>query len=211
MEFLGRADEQVKLRGFRVELGEIEAALRAHPSLREAAVMAREDGGGERRLVAYVVGGAEGAPGADELRGFLRAKLPEYMIPARFVWLDSLPLTPNGKVDRRALPAPRQESDGRAEDDAAPLSPFEEAVAAIWSEVLGVERVGPSDNFFQLGGHSLMAARVLSRVGESLRVELPLRSLFDTSNLAEFAMLVEDALLTLVENLSDDEARRRLG
>ena len=172
--------------------------------------MAREDDGGERRLIGYVVGGAEGSPSADELRGFLRAKLPEYMIPARFMWLDSLPLTPNGKVDRHALPAPRQEFDGRTEDAAAPLSPFEEAVAVIWSEVLGVERVGPSDNFFHLGGHSLMAARVLSRVSESLRVELPLRSLFDAPTLAEFAVLVEDALLTMVESLGDDEARRGL-
>ena len=210
LEFLGRADEQVKIRGFRVELGEIEAVLRAHPHLREAAVMALEDGG-ERRLVAYVVGGANGALSTDDLRGFLRAKLPEYMMPARFVWLDALPLTPNGKVDRRALPAPPQEFDGRAEDAAAPLSPFEEVVAGIWSEVLGVERVRPSDNFFQLGGHSLMAARVLSRVSETLRVELPLRSLFDAPGVAEFAVLVEEALLAAVENLNDEEARHRLG
>ncbi|HEU0076107.1 MAG TPA: amino acid adenylation domain-containing protein, partial [Longimicrobiaceae bacterium] len=189
LEYLGRIDQQVKLRGFRIEPGEIEAALLEEPSVREAAVLAREDHPGERRLVGYVV-----APGGDTagLREHLRKRLPEYMVPAAIVMLDSLPLTPNGKLDRRALPAPDAAS---AEVYVAPRTPAEEMLAGILGEVLRLERVGAEDNFFELGGHSLLATRVVSRVREAFGVELPLRALFEVPTVAGLAGRVE-ALLT---------------
>ncbi len=192
LEYLGRADHQVKLRGFRIELGEIEAALARHPGVREALVLAREDQPGDRRLVAYVVP-AETAPGASALRDFLAAALPDYMVPAAFVFLPALPLSGNGKVDRRALPAP-EAAQGSLDEEAAPRRPVEELIAGIWSQVLGVEGVGAGDDFFELGGHSLLATQVVSRVRETLRVELPLRQLFDTPTVGELAAAVEESL-----------------
>jgi len=189
IEFLGRADEQVKIRGFRVEPGEIEATLAAHPAVRAAAVVAREDRPGDKRLVAYVVpaaGPAAGrSPAVEELRAFLRQKLPDYMVPAAFVTLDALPLTPSGKVDRRALPAPDQGRPGLAGAFVAPRTPLEADLAGIFAQVLGLERVGIYDSFFELGGHSLLATRLVSRVREALRVELPLRSLFEAPAVAD--------------------------
>jgi amino acid adenylation domain-containing protein len=166
IEFLGRADNQVKVRGFRIELEEIEAALGAHPSIEEAVVLASKDGLEERRLVAYLVCDEEGAPTASELRNFLAAKLPDYMIPSVFIMLEQLPLTPNGKVDRRALPAQDQTRLEVAQDFIAPSSPTEIILAAIWAEVLGVERVGVHDSFFELGGDSLLAIQVVSKARE---------------------------------------------
>ncbi|HEX6367825.1 MAG TPA: amino acid adenylation domain-containing protein [Longimicrobium sp.] len=186
LEFLGRLDDQVKVRGFRIELGEIESVLAAVPAVREAAVLAREDVPGDRRLVAYVAGDA----GLDvaRVRERLRAALPEYMVPAAFVVLDRLPLTPNGKVDRRALPAP--ERGGEAEF-VAPRTPAEEVLADVWAQVLGVERVGAHDHFFDLGGHSLLATRVVSRLREAAGVELPVRALFEAPTLEALAREVE--------------------
>ncbi|HEX2081841.1 MAG TPA: amino acid adenylation domain-containing protein, partial [Longimicrobium sp.] len=185
VEYLGRLDGQVKVRGFRVEPGEIEAALRGHPAVRDCVVMAREDLPGEKRLVAYVAGGAE----AETLRIHLRRTLPEHMVPAAFVALDHLPLTPNGKLDRRALPAPEL---APAEDRyVAPRTPVEAALAEIWAGVLGVERVGAADDFFAAGGHSLLATRVVSRVRERFGVELPLRALFERPTVAALAEAVE--------------------
>ncbi|HEX7243233.1 MAG TPA: phosphopantetheine-binding protein, partial [Longimicrobiaceae bacterium] len=183
LEFLGRIDQQVKVRGFRVEPGEVEAALGEHPAVRAAAVLAREDAAGERVLVGYVVGDAAEA----ELRGHLRALLPEYMVPGAWVFLDALPITPNGKLDRRALPAPGE--GGGAEDAArvAPRDAVEEVVASIWSEVLGTGPVGVHDSFFDLGGHSLRATQVISRMRESLQVEVPLRAIFDDPTVAGLA------------------------
>ncbi|HEU0079606.1 MAG TPA: amino acid adenylation domain-containing protein, partial [Longimicrobiaceae bacterium] len=184
VEFLGRMDHQVKVRGFRVELGEIEAALRGHASVQDAVVLAREDAPGERRLVAYVVA-AEGeeVSGAD-LRAHLTNRLPEYMVPGPVVVLEMLPLTPNGKVDRRALPAP--EWSGEAVY-VAPRTPAEEMLAGILGEVLRLERVGIDENFFELGGHSLLATRVVSRVRQAFGVELPLRALFEAPTVAGLA------------------------
>ncbi|HSF41777.1 MAG TPA: amino acid adenylation domain-containing protein, partial [Thermoanaerobaculia bacterium] len=178
LDFLGRIDHQVKVRGFRVELQEIEAALARHPAVEAAAVVLQED-----RLVAYVVGTV------DDPRAWLRASLPAPMIPSAFVTLDRMPLTPTGKVDRRALPAP---SKGVAEE-AAPVTPAEEILAGIVADVLGVARVGVRDSFFDLGGHSLLAARVVSRVREALGVELPLRALFEEPTVAGLARRILDA------------------
>jgi amino acid adenylation domain-containing protein len=188
LEFVGRLDAQVKVRGFRIEPGEIESALGAHPDVREARVVVREDAPGEQRLVAYVVGGAGEADG-DALRAHLRRTLPEYMVPGAFVALDRLPLTPNGKLDVRALPAPEMAS---GEDRyVAPRTPAEAVLATIWAEVLRVDRVGAADDFFALGGHSLLATRVVSRIREVFAAELPLRALFEAPTLAGLAERVE--------------------
>ncbi|HEV2736313.1 MAG TPA: AMP-binding protein, partial [Longimicrobiaceae bacterium] len=188
LEFLGRLDEQVKVRGFRIEPGEVEAALLLHPRVAEAAVAVRGDPGGERGLAAYYT--AEGAPPSPyELREHLLRSLPEYMLPAAFVRLDALPLTANGKVDRRLLPAP--ERGWTAEAYAAPRTFTEEVLAGVWADVLGVERVGVHDNFFDLGGHSLLATRMVSRARAVLRAEIPLRALFEAQTVAELAARVD--------------------
>jgi amino acid adenylation domain-containing protein len=186
LEYLGRLDVQVKIRGFRIELGEIELRLAEHPEVREAVVVAREDQPGDRRLVAYVVGGVD----TGELRAHLRRSLPEYMVPAAFVVLEALPLTPNGKLDRKALPAPEYETD--AERYVAPRAPVEEVLAGILAEVLRLERVGVEESFFELGGHSLMATRVVSRIRAVFGVELPLRALFEGPTVGEMAARVEE-------------------
>jgi amino acid adenylation domain-containing protein len=185
VEFLGRMDQQVKIRGFRVELGEIEAALRQEAGAAECAVVAREDVPGDRRLVAYLVGGAD----ADALRAGLRRTLPDYMVPSTFVHLDGIPLTPNGKVDRRALPAPDTAADERY---VAPRTPVEEVLAGMWAQLLRLERVGVGESFFDLGGHSLLATRFVARVRELFGVELPLRALFEGPTVAELAGRVEE-------------------
>jgi amino acid adenylation domain-containing protein len=186
LEYLGRLDEQVKIRGFRIELGEIEAALAEHPEVREAVVLAREDVPGDRRLVAYVVGGVD----AGDLRAHLRQSLPEYMVPSAFVVLGALPLTSNGKVDRRALPVPELAAD--ADRYVAPRTPVEEVLAGIWAEVLHLERVGVEESFFEVGGHSLLAMRVVSRIRAVLGVEVPLRALFEGPTVGEVAVRVEE-------------------
>ncbi|HVG43523.1 MAG TPA: amino acid adenylation domain-containing protein, partial [Longimicrobium sp.] len=189
LAFAGRTDAQVKVRGYRVEPGEIEARLAEHPAVREAVVLAREDAPGEKRLVAYVVGDEAGA---ELLRAHLAERLPEHMVPAAYVRLDAMPLTPSGKVDRRALPAP----DGGAyprRGYEAPSGEVEPIVAGIWAELLGAERVGRRDHFFELGGHSLVAVRVVSRVREALGVEAAQGDLFERPVLADFARGLETA------------------
>ncbi|MBW4678524.1 MAG: amino acid adenylation domain-containing protein [Microcoleus vaginatus WJT46-NPBG5] len=182
IEYLGRIDNQVKIRGFRIELGEIEADLSQHPDVEEAVVIAREDEPGEQRLVAYLVGNE--ALKASELRSVLKEKLPEYMVPAAFVFLPSIPLTSNGKVDRRALPVPDSSRRELTSTFISPRNPIEEVISGIWAEVLHVDRVGIHDNFFELGGHSLLATQVISRLREALQIELPLRYLFESPTVA---------------------------
>jgi amino acid adenylation domain-containing protein len=205
LEFLGRLDGQVKIRGFRIEPGEIESVLSAHPAVREARVVVREDTPGEPRLVAYVVGDADG----DGLRAHLRRVLPEYMVPAAFVGLDALPLTPNGKLDAAALPAPELAPDDDAY--AAPRTPAEEVLAGIWAQVLGVERVGARDSFFELGGHSLLATRLVSRIREAFGVELPLRALFEEPTVEQTARAVEALRCAGLPVLSPVEPADRAG
>ena len=190
IEFLGRIDHQVKVRGFRIELGEIEAVLGDHPGVQEACVVVREEEPGEKRLVGYYVAG-EAVVEPEALRRYLQAKLPEYMVPGAFVLLEALPLTPNGKVDRRALPAP--ERGGATEAYVPPRTPTEELLAGIWAEVLRIEQVGRQDNFFALGGHSLVAIQVVARVRETLGVELAVRQVFESPTLAELSAAVEAA------------------
>ena len=190
LEFLGRADHQVKVRGFRIEPGEVEAALAAHPAVASAVVVAQGEDQ-DRRLAAYVVpaAGGRGIPGAGELREFLGRVLPGYMVPGVFIELAGLPLTANGKLDRAALPAPGSDRGGLAAV-LPPRTPAEEVIAAIWAQVLGMRRVGVSDNFFELGGHSLVAVQVISRVRAAFERELPLAVLFDHPTVGELAAVV---------------------
>ncbi|MEH1827041.1 MAG: amino acid adenylation domain-containing protein [Nostoc sp.] len=186
IEYLGRIDNQVKIRGFRIELGEIEAALSQHPHVQASCVITREDNRGDKRLVAYIVPQPQVTLTISELRSDLKSKLPDYMVPSAIVILESLPLTPNGKIDRRALPAPEPSSE-LLEKYVAPRNPIEEILSLIWQQVLKVELVGRHDNFFELGGHSLLATQLISRVRSSLKVELPLRSLFAAPTIAELS------------------------
>ena len=195
LEFLGRADEQVKVRGFRIEPGEVEALLRRQPEVHEASVIAREDVPGDKRLVAYVSPAAGRVLDPSKLRRALRDELPEYMVPSAFVVLDALPLTPNGKVDRKALPAPAREG-ARTREYVAPRTDVQRQLAAMWSELLHVERVGLHDDFFELGGHSLLTTQVVSRIRKVFQVELPLRELFDAPTVGALAARVERAVAT---------------
>ena len=187
IEFLGRMDHQVKLRGYRIELGEIMSVLARHPAVRQAVVVRREDTPGDARLVAYVVP-TNGPVAADVLRTFLKAELPEYMVPSAFVFLDQLPLTPAGKINLRALPLPER---GHAEGAfVAPRTPIEEALAGIWVKVLRVPRVGVEDNFFELGGHSLLATQVISQLGQAFGVEISLRQFFEAPTVAALSLVI---------------------
>ncbi|EPX57243.1 Long-chain-fatty-acid--CoA ligase [Cystobacter fuscus DSM 2262] len=191
IEFHGRVDHQVKIRGFRIELGEIEEVLTGHPGLVETVVLAREDRPGDKQLVAYVVPAAQPGASAEELRAFLRTKLPEYMVPAFFVTLEALPLTSNGKVDWRALPAPEA---GSSESYVAPRDELEEKLTSIWAQLLHLERVGVRDRFFELGGHSLLATQLHTRIRQTFGVELPLRALFESSTVETQAQRVAAVL-----------------
>jgi len=190
LEFLGRRDSQVKLRGFRIELGEIESVLGEHSGVAEAVVVVWEDAPADRRLVAYVVPRGTEAPAPRELRGFLKERLPEHMVPAVFVTLEAFPLTPNGKVNRRALPAPDRSGAADGEADQAPRTPLEEVLATLWAQVLGLDRVGVHQDFFELGGHSLLATRLLARVRKLLRAEVPIRGFFEAPTIAAMAQVI---------------------
>jgi amino acid adenylation domain-containing protein len=192
LEFLGRIDQQIKLRGFRIEPGEIEAVLHEHPDVRAAAVLAREDAPGVKRLVAYLVLHPGASPSVAKLREFLRGRLPVHLIPAAFVCLDALPLAPNGKLDREALPPPGASGLEPGGVHVPPRGLVEGLLAAIWCDVLTLERVGRHDNFFDLGGHSLLATQVASRVRQLLQIDLPLRVLFERPTLAELGARIEE-------------------
>ncbi|MFQ5678534.1 MAG: MupA/Atu3671 family FMN-dependent luciferase-like monooxygenase [Gemmatimonadota bacterium] len=221
LEFLGRTDHQVKIRGHRVELGEIEAAIREQPSVREAVADLRGDALEEQRIVGFVVPrDLDAGLNVEELRESLRSRLPEFMVPSIFVELESLPLTPNGKVDRHALPEAALPASAEATQPASVLEVgLEHRLAELWAEVLGVQRVGPTDNFFELGGNSLSTIQLASRIRERFGVELPLRAFFRVPTVAELAAEVERELLAQVdereiislleemESLSDEEAR----
>ena len=193
IEFLGRIDNQVKIRGYRIELGEIESVLKLHPAVREAVVVVREDVPGDRRLVAYVVP-ASAAAQADELREFLKERLPAYMLPSAFVFIDAFPLTPNGKLDRKALPAPEAHSLELKDSYVAPRTPTEEALASIWCDVLNLKQVGVHDNFFELGGHSLLATQLMSRVRNIFQIEIAVRSVFEAPTIADLAKCIDGVL-----------------
>ncbi|MGJ5674779.1 MAG: amino acid adenylation domain-containing protein [Nostochopsis sp.] len=190
IEFLGRVDNQVKIRGFRIELGEIEALLSQHPDVCQAVVIVREDIPGDKRLVAYIVPNQKPEANATILKRFLEEKLPNYMVPAAFVILDSLPLTPNGKVDRRNLPACDRTRPDLEESFVAPRNSIEEKLAAIWTQLLGLDLVGVNDNFFCLGGHSLIVTQMLSRVREVFSVDLSFNQIFTNPTIAVIAQLI---------------------
>jgi amino acid adenylation domain-containing protein len=226
LEFLGRTDHQVKLRGFRVELGEIEAILQQHPAVKAAIAVVRSDQSSNSRLIAYIVPKSESqTPSAalsSTLRTFLQSTLPDYMVPSVFVVLKQLPLTPNGKVDRQALPTPDQTNCESIKPYVAPRSAIEEQLVEIWVQLLGEEQIGIHDNFFELGGHSLLATQLISRLREAFQIELPLRYLFEAPTIAEFALKLtqqqaeqidnETLAQTLaeLEQLSDDDVRAAL-
>jgi acyl carrier protein len=208
------------VRGYRIELGEVEAALCGHSEVQEAIVVAREESGGEKRLVGYAVSSADAQVTGSELRSYLRERLPEYMVPGTVMVLERLPLTTNGKVDRRALPEPEVES---AVGYEGPRTAVEEMVAGIWAEVLRLERVGIHDNFFDLGGHSLLATQILSRLRSNFGVDLPVRGLFAEPTVAGIAMLLVqeqvaqneqaemEKLLAELEAISVEDARDLVG
>jgi amino acid adenylation domain-containing protein len=220
IKFLGRIDHQVKIRGFRIELGEIEAVLSQYPEVQEAVVIVREDRPGDKRLVAYIVSNQEQAPNTSKLRNSLKEQLPDYMVPLVLVVLEALPLTPNGKVDRQALPVPEQRHSEPETAFVTPQTPIEKELADIWSEVLNIEQVGIYDNFFDIGGHSLIATQLMSRVQTRLDVEIPLRELFASPTIKELAETLElaliaqsssmkiDEMLDLIEGIDEEEAQK---
>jgi aryl carrier-like protein len=217
VEYLGRIDQQVKVRGFRIEPGEIEAVLAAHPAVRESVVLVAEDEAGDRQLVAFVAARAGHAPEWAELRAFLRASLPDPLVPAACVVLDALPLTANGKVDRRALLALDRGGRVDAGGFVAPRTPTEEALAGVWRDVLGIDRVGVHESFFALGGDSIRAIRVLAGARER-GVPLTLAQLFAHQTVAELAAALGGAgddepvpyVRTAPFSLVSDEERGRL-
>ncbi len=227
LEFIGRADYMVKIRGFRIEPGEIEAALEEHTNVEEALVLAKDGPSGEKYLVAYVVPEAasrllDQSPHPEDeqtdseglvphLRGFLKDRLPDYMVPSAFVVLQAMPLNANGKVDRKALPEPQIILQELQHDFVAPSTPLEENIARIWAEALGVGRASCQDNFLELGGYSLLAVQILSRIYETYWIEVPLSCFFDAPTVAGLARVVEQKLIEFVESLSEDEVLQRLG
>jgi amino acid adenylation domain-containing protein len=191
---LGRKDFQVKIRGYRVEVAEVEAALLSLDGVKEAVVVGREDTPGDKRLVAYLVTSGQQVPAVSELRRALAQKLPDYMVPAIFITLETLPLTPTGKVDRRSLPSPQGTRPVLENPYAAPTSPLEETLAKMWADVLRLEQVGIHDHFLELGGNSLLATVLVSRVLKDLHVRVPLRTLFEAPTVAEMATAIIESL-----------------
>jgi acyl-coenzyme A synthetase/AMP-(fatty) acid ligase/acyl carrier protein len=191
LEYLGRVDNQVKVRGYRIELGEIEATLASDPRVKSCAVLVREDEPGNKQLVGYVVAREGQAPTAEDLQQFVKQKLPEYMAPSQFVFLASIPLTTNGKVDRKALPAPTYGNVSEGKDFAAPQTETQKAIADIWSKLMKLERIGIHDDFFDFGGHSLMAMKMVSQIEERFGISLPLADFLEEPTIAGLAKKVQ--------------------
>lgn len=210
IEFLGRADEQIKIRGFRIEPAEIVKVIDEHPSIHASAVIAREIAPGDKRLIAYFVPASKSLPTHTELRNTVACRLPEYMVPGAFVKLTTLPLNPSGKVDRAALPAPTAENMLRDDTYVAPRAPIEERVASMLAPLLGLDKVSVEDNFFLLGGHSLMGTQLIARIRDAFGVELALRSLFEAPTVAKLSAQVESLLMAKLESMSEAEAERLL-
>lgn len=200
--FLGRIDDQIKIRGYRIEPNEIVSALNRHPAVLESAVIARED-----RLVAYIVLEPHTVVTSAGLCDFLKTILPGYMLPARFVSLDSLPLTPSGKIDRAALPEPTVENTFDDDSLEAPTSAVEERVSAILKTLLDLDRIGLDDNFFRIGGHSLLGAQVIAQIRDTFGIEFSLRDLFDKATIREISLEIERLILTQLSASGEDEAR----
>jgi thioesterase domain-containing protein/acyl carrier protein len=198
IEYIGRLDNQVKIRGFRIEMGEIEAVLSQYPKVKQTVVISWEDTPGEQRLVAYLVVNAEQNPSTSELRQFLKPKLPDYMVPAAFVCLDTLPLTPNGKIDRRALPAPDVNSIVVNDRFFRPLDIVEQQLAEIWSTVLNIYPIGVKDDFFELGGHSLLAVKLIAKIEQQFQINLPLSVLFQNSTIQQLATFLRQPIDTSI-------------
>ncbi len=191
MEYLGRIDDQVKIRGFRIELGEIESVINSFEDVRESVVTTREEQKGDKRLIAYLVSRSDSKLEPAEIRNFLREKLPDYMVPSAFVQLEKLPLTPNGKVDKKKLPAPEKDTLSSKDDYVEPRSETEAKLAAIWSEMLGVDQIGVHDNFFDLGGHSLLAIRMFAAVEETFHKSVPLATLFEAGTIEKLGEILD--------------------
>jgi acyl carrier protein len=208
--FVGRVDQQVKVRGYRIEPGEIEAALRECEGVRQAVATVREDTPGDKRLVAYLVTDEEQKPATQEIRDHLKMKLPDYMIPASFIFLEELPLLPSGKVDRRALPAPDWMESQQREAYEAPRTMTEEMLAKLWGDVLKLEQVSVHDNFFELGGDSLLATKLAFQVRRAFEIELPLTTLFRHPTIAALGTLVEDELARQMDDITEEEAEQLL-
>ena len=200
-----------KIRGFRIELGEVERVLDQHPAIRETVVIAREDVPGDKRLAAYVCCAPDTDPSTNELRDFLKQKLPVYMVPATFVRLDAFPLTPNGKIDRRALPLPDGDRSDLEITFVAARNLEEEIVSKIWGEVLNIDPVGVHDNFFELGGDSLLVTQVISRLHQTFQLNIPVRTFFEVPTIAELVAVIEASLIEEIEQLSEHEVLRLLG
>jgi amino acid adenylation domain-containing protein len=209
IEFLGRLDNQVKIRGHRIELGEIDSALGRHPSVREAVVVAREDKPGDTRLVAYIVAAADTKPTPTELRRFAQEKLPEAMTPSAFVFLDALPLTPNGKVNRKALPAPESQRPELETAYVAPRNGLEKTIAGIWCELLHIEQVGLHDNFFDLGGHSLLVVQAQARLRDALGRDVPVVKLFQYPTVSALAGFLGEREQPAAHKLHDRGQRKQ--
>jgi len=210
LAFVGRMDDQIKVRGFRIEPDEVAAALNRHPSVLQSAVVAREVAEGDRRLVAYLVPRGESLPGITDLRDFVAARLPDFMVPATFVSLPSLPLTANGKVDRARLPAPDGTNTLRDRAFTGARTEVERVLSALLGPLLGLEQIDVEDNFFTVGGHSLLGTQLISRVRATFRVELPLRMVFEAPTVAQLSTEIERLLLARLEEMSDDEAENIL-
>jgi acyl carrier protein len=220
---LGRKDFQVKIRGNRIEISEIEGLLRGLEGVNEAVVMARADGNGHQHLIAYVHSNKNAEPSVGELREAVEDGLPDYMMPSTFVILDQLPYLPNGKVDLKSLPIPDKARPHLDTPMVSPRTPIEQTLSEIWSEVLDIKDVGVDDSFHELGGHSLAASRVISRVIESFRVELPVKSLFESPTIANMALVITqnqakraeqadiECMLAELEAMTDDRAAEIFG